>query len=127
MTKRGILYTDPDGTRHYSGGVTYKPKPLEERKYKIRKPDHPRAVRYKGDWFTPLPVIPMGFRKMPDTRPDAVIIQHRFLCQCRRCQVPGILRAKRRLHGLHIRGTKPFESYVPADLLRFEGLTPPQP
>lgn len=128
MTKQGPIRIDPDGTRHYKGtGTTYKPVPDEERKYKRHKPDHPLAVRFNGDWLLPLPLVIDSLRTMPDTRPDVLFITHRFLCQCRRCQVPGILRAKRRLHGLNWQGVPPAQDPLPADLFRFEGFPRPDP
>lgn len=128
MTKQGPIQIDEDGTRHYKGtGTTYRPVPDEERKYARRKPSHPRAVRYNGNWFLPLPLAIDSLRTMPDTRPDVLFVTHRFLCQCRRCQVPGILRLKRRLHGLSEKGTEPAAERMPVDLFRFEGFPRPDP
>jgi hypothetical protein len=59
-----------DGTRLYSNGVKYKPVPVEERKYKVRKPDDPRAVRFRGDWFVPIDLLDEDSRVMPSTVPD---------------------------------------------------------
>jgi hypothetical protein len=125
VTRQGVVRTDPDGTRHYASGHTYKPKPVEERKYKIRKPSNPRAVRFKDKWFEPLPVLIDSLRTMPDTRPDVLFVTHRFMCQCRRCQVPGILRQKRRLAGLNPQTAPAAAEYMPHDLFRYEGLPHP--
>lgn len=66
------IRTLPDGTRVYSNGTRYKPKPRSERKYAVRKPDDPRAVRWRGEWLLPLKVLPDDERKnFPQTRPDS--------------------------------------------------------
>lgn len=57
-----------DGTRVYSNGTRYKPKPLSERKYGIRKPDDPRAVLHYGVWYLPLDLADEERREMPGTR-----------------------------------------------------------
>jgi hypothetical protein len=58
-----------DGTRVYSNFTTYTPVPDEQRKYKRRRPDDPRAVRWGGEWLLPLDVLPDGDRTMPATKP----------------------------------------------------------
>lgn len=63
------IRTEDDGTRHYRCGHRYKPLAPEERKYGVRKPDDPRAVRFHGQWFLPLEVLSDGERTMPATRP----------------------------------------------------------
>jgi hypothetical protein len=60
-----------DGTRLYSNGYKYKPVSEEDRKYKVRKPDDPRAVRFRGDWFIPRDLLEETMRIMPLTRPDS--------------------------------------------------------
>ena len=85
------IRTLPDGTRVYSNGVRYKPKPLHERKYGINKPDDPRAVRFHGLWFLPLDVLDDEERELPETRPDSVAYDHMFvntLCKCAVCSRP---------------------------------------
>jgi hypothetical protein len=59
-----------DGTRVYANGVRYRPKPVEERAYKVRRPDDPQAVRWRGTWFVPPDLLPEERRVMPPTRPD---------------------------------------------------------
>lgn len=124
MTNRGPLWIDPDGTRHYAGGMTYKPVPPEERKRRVRKPDDPRAVRFGGTWYLPLDVLEDEKRKMPETRPDVDFVLHRLTCGCRRCQAPGILRWKRKVRGLSVVGL-PFIDPLPVNLFRCEGLPLP--
>lgn len=60
-----------DGTHQYSNGYKYKPVAAEDRKYKVRKPDDPRAVRFRGDWFIPRDLLDEEMRIMPPTRPDS--------------------------------------------------------
>lgn len=69
MTHRPIE-TLPDGTRVYQGGHRYKPKAPEERVYGVNKPDDPRAVRFHGNWYLPLDLLPDEERVMPVTKPD---------------------------------------------------------
>jgi hypothetical protein len=93
------IRTLPDGTRVYSNGTRYKPKPVEERKYGVRRPDDPRAVRYKGDWFLPLLLQPDDKRVMPLTRPDSDAYDHMDKprkCRCDVCKRPEALRWKRK-------------------------------
>lgn len=69
MTHHAIR-TLPDGTRVYSNGTRYRPKAPAERKYRVRKPDDPRAQRWKGEWRLPLEVLPDDQRKnLPQTHP----------------------------------------------------------
>jgi hypothetical protein len=61
----------PDGTRVYTNRTSYTPVPPEKRKYGVRKPADPRAVRFSGDWYLPLDVLPEEERVMPEsTRSD---------------------------------------------------------
>lgn len=81
----------PDGTRRYSNYSKYTPKPLEERTYKVRKPDHPQAVRFHGQWFIPLELLSDEYRTMPETRPDTDAYDHMVKprkCRCVPCQRP---------------------------------------
>lgn len=55
-----------DGTRVYSNGTRYKPVPLERRKYRVNKPDDPRAFRQGGKWYLPLDLLPDEERVWPD-------------------------------------------------------------
>lgn len=59
-----------DGTRVYANYHRYKPMADSERTNKRRKPDDPRAVRFHGNWFLPLDVLPDAEREMPVTKPD---------------------------------------------------------
>lgn len=68
MTHRQITTLD-DGTRVYADGHRYRPRPSDERKYQVRRPDHPDAVRFHGRWFVPLELLPDDERLMPATRP----------------------------------------------------------
>jgi hypothetical protein len=80
-----------DGTRKYSNYYKYKPIPIEKRKYRIRKPDDPRAVRFRGDWLLPLELLEEKFRVMPETRPDTDAFVHmtkKRKCKCDPCQRP---------------------------------------
>lgn len=87
MTHRPIEIL-PDGTRVYADGHTYRPKPAGERVYGVRKPDHPEAVRFHGDWFTPLQLLPDDNRELPPTREDAETLEHRASCRCEVCRRP---------------------------------------
>lgn len=81
----------PDGTRVYSNGVRRKPVPDHLRKYKRRKPDDPRAVRWRGDWLLPLELLPDDERVMPLTRPDTDAYDHMSKprkCRCDVCRRP---------------------------------------
>lgn len=62
------IQTRPDGTRWYRCGHGYRPVPPEARKYAVRKPDDPRAVRFGGNWYLPLELLPEEQRVMPVTR-----------------------------------------------------------
>jgi hypothetical protein len=57
-----------DGTRIYSNGTRYRPVPPAERRYRVRKPDDPRAVLHNGRWYLPLELLPDDERVMPQTR-----------------------------------------------------------
>lgn len=84
-----------DGTRVYSNHTRYKPLPLEKRKYKVRKPEDPRAVLYHGVWFLPLSVLTDDMRSMPETRPDTDAYEHagkRRRCRCNVCHRPTALK-----------------------------------
>ncbi len=89
MTHHHIKTLD-DGTRKYSNHTKYKPLSPQERKRAVRKPDDPRAVRFHGEWFLPLVVIPDDERSMPATRPDEEGIEHRTNCRCDVCKRPGV-------------------------------------
>lgn len=85
------IRTLPDGTRRYSKGQRYKPVAPEDRKKGVRKPDHPEAVRFHGQWFLPLQTLPDAARVMPETVPDELAYEHMertFLCRCRACRRP---------------------------------------
>lgn len=90
MTHREIKVLE-DGTRVYADYHRYTPKPLEERKYAVRKPDDPRAVRWGGQWLLPLEVLPEADRTMPETRPDTDAYDHaakKRRCTCAPCRRP---------------------------------------
>lgn len=82
----------PDGTRVYSNYTRYRPKPRSERKYAVRKPDDPEAVRWYGEWLLPLPLVDDSQREMPETRPDTDAYDHmtkRKKCKCPVCKRPA--------------------------------------
>lgn len=98
MTHRKIRTTE-DGTRIYADYHRYTPKPLEERKYRINKPDDPRAVRFHGQWFLPLELLPDERREMPPTREDSEAYDHMsisVLCNCDVCRRPAAERWRRK-------------------------------
>lgn len=83
-----MTYTElEDGTRVYANGHRYKPVSPEKRKRAVRKPDDPRAVRWRGEWLLPLEVIPDDQRSMPPTRPDEDAEGHRRGCRCSICRL----------------------------------------
>lgn len=79
-----------DGTRVYSNRTKYTPVPAEQRKNFSRKPDDPRAVRWRGEWFLPLPLIPEEKRRLPETKPDTIAFDHAYKvkCYCSVCRRP---------------------------------------
>lgn len=103
MTHRPIQVED-DGTRVYADYHRYRPKPLAERVYAVRKPDDPRAVRFGSRWFLPLDVLPDEHRTMPATRPDEDAYAHmdsNLLCRCDVCQRPAAERWRRKWRREH--------------------------
>lgn len=92
--------------RTYKGGKSYRKLLPEERKIGVRRPDDPRAVRFHGNWFLPLDVLPDEKRRMPFTRPDSDAYEHmkvNLLCHCDVCcrpQAEKWRRKWRREHGL---------------------------
>lgn len=105
MTYHAVRQLD-DGTRVYSNHTRYTPVPVEQRKYKVRKPDHPGAVRWHGDWLLPLELMTDEDRRMPQTRPDTDAYDHMTKprkCRCDVCRRPEAQRWKdkwRAEHGL---------------------------
>lgn len=97
MTHRRIR-TLEDGTRVYADYQRYKPVAPADRKYAVRKPDDPEAVRFGSTWYPPLPVLPEDQRVMPETRPDSLTLEHRARCTCEVCQRPGAAELWRRRH-----------------------------
>jgi hypothetical protein len=94
-----------DGTRLYANGVRYTPVPTELRKKLRRKPDDPRAVRWKGDWLLPLDLLGADQRQFPETRPDTIAYDHMtkpHRCRCAICRRPGAKKWKR-LYRLQMR------------------------
>lgn len=88
---------DDQGRRIYHSQprrAPYKPVADEDRKYRVRKPDDPRAVRFGGDWFLPLEVRPEEERVMPETVADADIRSHGIKCRCVPCQRPNSKRSR---------------------------------
>jgi hypothetical protein len=79
---------EADGTRVYADYHRYTPVAEADRKYAVRKPDDPRAVRFHGGWFLPLEVVSDGARTMPETRPDEETLEHRARCRCDVCRRP---------------------------------------
>jgi hypothetical protein len=91
MTDRGPIKILDDGTRVYSNYYKYRPVTAEQRKYAVRKPDNPDAVRWGGEWLLPLDLLPNDLRVMPPTRPDTDAYDHMVKqrkCMCVPCQRP---------------------------------------
>lgn len=65
-----------DGTRVYSNWTRYTPVEKAARKYNVRRPDDPRAVRWYGEWLLPLDLLADEARVMPETRPDTDAYLH---------------------------------------------------
>lgn len=90
---------EPDGTRVYAKGWRYKPLSDDERVYARRKPVDAAergAVRFAGNWYYPLDVLPDEERALPWTRPDEEAASHSFGCMCFMCRtVPRVRRLKR--------------------------------
>lgn len=103
MTHREIKVLE-DGTRVYADYHRYRPKPPAERKNKVRKPDDPRAVRFHGQWFVPMDLVPDDQRVFPETRSDEEAYDHMPRpCRCTVCKRPSAARWQRkwrRDHGL---------------------------
>jgi hypothetical protein len=90
MTHHPITVLE-DGTRVYSNGTRYKPKPLDKRAYGVRKPAEEGWVRWHGSWLPPLDLLPSEARSWPETRPDTDAFDHASKprkCTCRPCQRP---------------------------------------
>ena len=84
-----VIRVEEDGTRVYSNHTRYKPKAASERKYKVRKPDDPTAVRWKGEWWVDREVLPDSARSMPATRQDRDAFDHWLVnrnCRCVVCR-----------------------------------------
>lgn len=88
MTQHKIRTLD-DGTRVYRNYHRYKPLEAGERTYAVRKPDDPRAVRFRSQWFVPFEVVSDEDRRMPETREDSEAYDHMPRpCACRVCRRP---------------------------------------
>lgn len=97
MTRSPVVILE-DGTRLYSNGTKYTPVPAEQRKNSVRKPEDPRAVRWKGDWLLPLDLLVEDQRQLPETRPDSEAYDHMVKarrCRCAVCRRPEARRWKR--------------------------------
>ena len=96
-----------DGTHLYENYHRYKPMADEDRVNQRRKPDDPRAVRFHGQWFLPLELLPEDQRTMPATRADEDAYAHMSkpgLCKCQVCRRPEAEKHRRRWrrdHGIH--------------------------
>lgn len=97
MTHREIRVLG-DGTHWYKCGHGYRPLSESERKYAVRKPDDPRAVRWGGEWLLPLDLLPDEARVMPETRPDEETLDHWAGCRCEVCRRPEATILWRRRH-----------------------------
>lgn len=90
---------EPDGTRVYTKGHRYRPLEDSERVYARRKPvdaDDRGAIRFAGNWYYPLEILPEEARVLPWTRPDEEAATHKFGCLCFMCRnVPRVHRLKR--------------------------------
>lgn len=89
MTSHPVTILE-DGTRVYSNRTRYTPMPAEARKNSVRKPDDPRAFRWKGDWLLPLDLVAEEQRVLPETIPDTVAFDHAYrrYCRCPACRRP---------------------------------------
>lgn len=85
-----------DGTRIYSNHTRYKPKAASERKYKVRKPADPGAVRWGGKWWVKPQVVEENQRIMPLTRPDRAAFDH-FMEGKKRCRCEVCMRKEGRV------------------------------
>jgi hypothetical protein len=97
-----VTYTvEPDGTRVYAKGHRYRPLSDAERVYARRKPAdavEAGAVRFAGNWYYPLPVLPDEQRPaLPWTRPDEEAIGHQLGCLCLMCRTVERVRKKKRV------------------------------
>ena len=101
-----MTYTvEPDGTRVYAKGHRYRPLEDSERVYARRKPvdaEERGAVRFAGNWYYPLQVLPEEARPaLPWTRPDEEAIGHQLGCLCFMCRTVPRVRAKKRARVRH--------------------------
>lgn len=80
-----------DGTRVYANGVRYKPVAPNIRRNKVRKPEHPNAVRWHGLWIILPELRAEEARVLPETRPDTDAYEHWLKgrgCKCEVCSRP---------------------------------------
>lgn len=80
-----------DGTRVYANGVKYKPVAPNIRRNKVRKPEHPNAVRWHGLWIILPELRAEEARVLPETRPDTDAYEHWLKgrgCKCEVCSRP---------------------------------------
>jgi hypothetical protein len=99
MSHRGLRRVEPDGTRVYQDYHRYTPVAPEDRTYKVRRPEDPRAVRWGGVWLLPLDVLEDASRTMPETRPDTDAFDHAHKprrCTCAPCRRPEAERWRQR-------------------------------
>jgi hypothetical protein len=101
-----VTYTvEPDGTRVYAKGHRYRPLSDSERVYARRKPvdaEERGAVRFAGNWYYPLEVLPEEARpSLPWTRPDEEAIGHQLGCLCFMCRTVPRVRHKKRARVRH--------------------------
>ena len=88
-----------DGTRVYSNGTRYKPKPPEERVHQVRKPPVAGDLRLGDVWYLPLALLPQEARSWPETVPDEEAFDHAFKarrCKCHVCKRPEARKWRRR-------------------------------
>lgn len=91
--------TEPDGTRVYDHGHRYKPLADHERVYRRLKPadaEERGAIRFAGNWYYPLELLPEDARVAPWTRPDEEAIGHKLGCLCFMCRTVPRVRKKKR-------------------------------
>jgi hypothetical protein len=88
MTNKPPRMVLADGTKVYDCYTRYRPLDPDQRKIGVRKPDDPRALRFYGNWYLPLDLLPDADRILPETRDDRECLRHKLGCICQVCKRP---------------------------------------